>query len=342
MTKESPNVILVCNPKAGGRWKQLAGILDSAEAQHVRRIVTDSIDDIGSSLVTLGRRVGLVVIYGGDGTIQKILSDTFLSGASGGPSSTPYAFVGGGTMNLTARWSGWKDSPDENFRSILRAFNADKLATREVPLLSIQQGGRVQYGFLFVAGPPVRVLHEYEQGSKGRLAAATMAVRTVAAIFGKNPIGPSASLKPMAAEILVDGKPLPYGSYVMTACGTTGAVQIGVQPFVGERTRESFFMLAYAADPREVAVLLPFLARGMLPIDPKSLLQPVSSFTAIGLSYFGKGSLPLDPRYINRPVGRYELRTSERFYTIDGEVFESTGEPIVISLGPTIRLAINA
>ena len=91
MTKETQDIVLVCNPRAGGRWKQLAGILDSAEAQHVRRIVTDSIDDIGPALSSLGRRVKLVIIYGGDGTIQQILTDSFRSGDGtwSGPALAP-------------------------------------------------------------------------------------------------------------------------------------------------------------------------------------------------------------------------------------------------------------
>src|SRR5690349_23893222 len=44
----SAQIVLLCNPRAGGRWKALAGILDSEEARHVRRIVTDSVEDIRS------------------------------------------------------------------------------------------------------------------------------------------------------------------------------------------------------------------------------------------------------------------------------------------------------
>ena len=40
------DVVLLCNPRAGGRWRALAGVLDSPEAKGVRRIVTDHIDDV--------------------------------------------------------------------------------------------------------------------------------------------------------------------------------------------------------------------------------------------------------------------------------------------------------
>ncbi len=142
MTKEAQDIVLVCNPRAGGRWKQLAGILDSAEAQKVRRIVTDSIDDIGPALADLGRKVGLVVIYGGDGTIQQILTDIFRTG-DGTWTGPALAMVGGGTMNLTSRWCGWREAPEENFVQLVHDALTDKLATREVPMMKIQQGSRV-------------------------------------------------------------------------------------------------------------------------------------------------------------------------------------------------------
>jgi hypothetical protein len=343
MPKEAENLVLVCNPRAGGRWKQLAGILDSAESQHVRRIVTDSIDDIGPALANLGRRTKLVIIYGGDGTIQQILTDMYRTVGTDEHAAPPLALVGGGTMNLTARWCGWRRSPDENFRTVVHDVRTDKLATREVPLLRIQQGDRVEYGFLFAAGPPIRVLNEYEHGKKGKLAAVQFFARAIATVWSKQPLIES-QLDPMPAEVLVDGERLPYDRWSLCACAITGSLQIGMHPFLGERVSETFYMFSYAIDPREVAVLLPFLARGMLPIDPKSLLKPVSSVTHIGLSYFNKGSLPLplDPRYINHPAHTFELRCEEKVFTIDGEIFESTGEPIKITVGPTLRLAINA
>jgi hypothetical protein len=342
MTKETENLVLVCNPRAGGRWKQLAGILDSAEAQHVRRIVTDSIDDIGPALASLGRRVKLVVIYGGDGTIQQILTDMFRSGDGDGFGS-PVALVGGGTMNLTARWCGWRDAPEENFRQVVHDAMTDKLATREVPMMRIEQGSRVHYGFLFAAGSPIRVLEEYEHSRKGKVAAVTFFARTIVNAFKRDAHLIESSLDQMQAEVFLDGERLPYDEFGLVACSITGSLQIGMHPFNGERGGETFYSLAYAVDPRQMAILLPFLARGMIPIDPRSLLQPVSQVTHIGLSYFGQGSLPLplDPRYVNHPVRDFELRCGEKVFTIDGEIFQSSGEPIRISIGPTLRLAIR-
>lgn len=336
--RDTDQIVLICNPSAGGRWKQLAGILDSAEARQVRRVVTDSIADIGPALHNLSKRVQLVCIYGGDGTIQKILTEIFRTLGAGNP---PVALIGGGTMNVTARWCGWTDSPEKNFRRVVRDFMTDKLTTREVPLLAVQQGPHTEYGFTFGAGPVIRILDEYERGTKGKLEALKLAGRSVASAWGKLPGRTDPLLEPMSAEILADGVRLPQDRYVALFCNITGRVVRLVRPFPNDRQRETFHVLAYAITARELGALLPLIVRGFVPIDPKALVQPVSLWNQLGLAYFGKGSLPLDPRYINRAASTLELRTDERVYTIDGEILESTGEPISVALGPTLRMAVS-
>jgi len=337
--KEPENVVLICNPLAGGRWKQLAGILDSAEARQVRRVVTDSIEDIGPALHSLSKRVKLVCIYGGDGTIQKIITETF---RTLGDDKPPVALIGGGTMNVTARWCGWKESPEANFRRVVQDYLTDKLVTREVPLLAIEQGSRVEYGFTFGAGTVIRILDMFERGSKSKLAALKLAARTMTAAWSRYPADLQPVLDQMTADIAVDGVPLPYNRFVAVFCNITGQVVRLVQPFLGERQRETFHLLAYSVTAREASTLMPLLVRGLVPIDPKSFIKPVSQWAQLGLAYLGKGSLPLDPRYINRNASSFELRSSEKVFTIDGEIFDSTGEPIRVHLGPTLRLAVSA
>lgn len=338
--REHDDIVLICNPSAGGRWKQLAGILDSAEAKQVRRVVTDSIDDIGPALSSLSKRVKLVCIYGGDGTIQKILTEIFR--ALGDGDRPPLALVGGGTMNVTSRWCGWTGSPERNFRRVVQDYMTDKLVTREVPLLEVQQGAARELGFTFGAGTVIRILNEYEKGKKGKLGAVGLAVKSVTAAWGRFPADYLPVLEQMVAEVKVDGELLPYNRYVGVFCNITGHVVRLVAPFQEERKRETFYLLAYAINARELGTLLPLVIRGFIPIDPKSLIKPVSSLTSVGLTYFGKGSLPLDPRYVNRTASSFELRTDEKVFTVDGEIFESNGEPFKVSIGPTLRLAIGA
>lgn len=338
-TPQDLDIVLICNPQAGGRWKALADILDSEEARDVRRIVTDSILDIGPALASLGSKTRLLCIYGGDGTIQRIIDQLFSKVQE---DRIQLAFIGGGTMNVTARWCGLLGSPGENFRSIVKAYARGQLLLRDVPLLEVRQGSEVHYGFTFGMGPLVRILNAYENGTKGKAAALSIALKSIGAVWSNYPPDFVPVLREMEAEISVDDEVLPYTRYVGTFCNITGKVHIGVDPFPEPRSRETFYHMSYAITRRELTLLLPFLVRGRRPIDARSLLKPVSTWKQIAMSYLGEDSFPVDPRYVNVAASRYRIRTTEPIYTVDGEILQSNGEPITVSLGHTIRLAVSS
>lgn len=333
---KTKDVVLLCNPQAGGRWKALADVLDSDEAKSVRRIVTDEIDDVREAIAGLGQRVKLLCIYGGDGTIYRVIGELMRH-----PGTVPQiALLGGGTMNVTARWCGVHESPGDTFRSLMRAYMTDKLLWREVPLLAVRQGEEECYGFTFGVGPLVRILERYENSSKGHLGAIALGLKSIAAATTNFPRSYRPILREMDARIIVDGEELPYSRYSAVFANVTGAINPFIEPFLTERRRDSFHFLAYATSSREFAMLAPLLARARPPIDPKALLRPISSWKQVGLSLVGKGELPLDPRYVNHPAQHLVLHTSERHYTIDGELLPVTGESLEVRLGPALQLAL--
>jgi diacylglycerol kinase family enzyme len=336
--RNEKDIVLVCNPGAGGRWHQLADILDSEDAKNARRIVTDEIEDITASLRALGGAAKMVCIYGGDGTILKFLNSIFPLQNHEPPLM---AFIGGGTMNVSARWCGWTEKPGVNFSRVIRQYMEDRLIVRDVPLLEVTQGESRQYGFTFGLGPAVRILNEYEHAPKGKAAAAMWAVRTIVAAYLHTPTDLHLLTELMPAEILIDGEVLPYDRWAYLFANTTGQIVRLVHPFPNERRRDTFYTLAYAVSREEGILMAPFLMRGKIPIDPKSLLKPTSDWKRIALAQLGKGSLPLDPRYVNRLAKTFEIRTREPIYQIDGDVFKSTGEPLLVKLGPVVRLVIG-
>ncbi len=337
-TSPDPDIVLLCNPRAGGRWKELADILDSDEAHGVRRIVTDSIEDVGPALADLGKKTRLLCIYGGDGTIQRIIDKLYQF-----PPDTPMklAFIGGGTMNVAASWCGYTKSPGKNFRALISAHESGDILFREVPLLEVRQGKHVYHGFTFGIGPIVRIMDRYEQGRKSKLRALGLAAKSVAAAWTKWPADFKPFLQEMDGEITVDGKRLPYDRYAAVFCNVTGMINPGVVPFVKTRKRETFFYGAYAVDRREFTMMMPMLTQGRLPMDPKSLLKPVSTWKQILMSLAGKGNFPVDPRYVNDIASEFEIHSPEEHYTVDGEILRSTGEPIKVTLGPMIELAVS-
>ncbi|MDX9999843.1 MAG: diacylglycerol kinase family protein [Polyangia bacterium] len=331
-------ILLLCNVRAGGRWKELATILDSPEAKHVRWIVTDSIEDIGPALASMGDDTELLCVYGGDGTIQRVIEQLFADRDTG----PTMAFIGGGTMNVTAGWCGWGRSPGKNFRQVVQAYRAGRLLTKEVPLLAVEQNGSRRFGFIFGLGPIIRVLNEYENGRKGALAALEVLFGALGSAMARLPGSHfHRMLDPLVATVRRDGEALPYSQFSILFANTTGKLHIGVQPFVKKRTRETFYMAAYAITKQEVALLLPMLARGRLPIDPKSLIAPISTWKHLGLSLIGQEVFHADPRYVNDLASVMEIETAEPFYTVDAEIIPNTSGPIRVSLGPYLRLVVH-
>ena len=330
--KPDAEIILICNPRAGGRWRELAAILDSEEAQFARRIVTDSVEDIAPALADLGHEARLLCIYGGDGTIQRVIDRL-----SPGKQDAMVALLGGGTMNVTARWCGFRRSPAENFRAVVRAYRSGNLLLKEVPLLEVRRGSRLHRGFTFGMGPVVRVLDAYENGRKGKLAALAVGAQSIAATFLKRPAKFNDIIGPMHAEVALDGETLPYGEYAVIFANVTGQINPGIVPFADVRTRDSFYCAAYAVKARELALALPLVARGYLPLDSGAFLRPLKLIDRVA----GDRTLPTDPRYVNRPAQTLRIRTDEPLYTVDGEILSSDAPEISVDLGPVLKLAVS-
>ncbi len=329
--KRDEEIVLLCNPRAGGRWKELAKILDSEEASHVRRIVTDSVEDVAPAVATLGQNSALVCTYGGDGTIQRIL-DHLLDNENH-TSETILALLGGGTMNVTSRWLGFGNSPGQNFKHVINGYRSGNLLFKEVPLMKIKVADRVHHGFTFGMGPIVRILDAYERGKKGKVAAVQIGVQSALAAWFK--VGAMrAQLERMEARVTLDDEVLDAEKFSAIFTNVTGQINPGIEPFTSERSRDNFFAAAYSVSPREFATALPLIARGLLPIDIGEMLKK-----------WGRGkistSLETDPRYVNRPAGRLLIETDEPLYTVDGEVLEKPKGPIEITIGPTLKLAVG-
>ncbi len=320
--KPDAEIVLICNPRAGGRWTELAGILDSEEARFTRRIVTDSVEDIASALEELGRDAKLVCIYGGDGTIQRVLDRL----TPGKEENIHLALLGGGTMNVTSRWCGFSKNPAKNFRYVVRAFRSGDLLLREVPLLEVQAGNELHRGFTFGMGPIVRLLDAYERGNKGKSQAVWMGAKAISAVWTKRPAVVGELLQEMAAEIEIDGEVLPYPTYSALFANVTGQINPGVEPFAAPRARDRFLCAAYAVSPREVTVVLPFLMRGWLPVDVGAMLKKAPEWST-------------DPRYVNRTASRLRVKSDEPIYTIDGEILKNDSGNIQLQLGPLLKLA---
>jgi diacylglycerol kinase family enzyme len=334
--KPNSDVALICNPRAGGRWRVLSDVLDSDEANGIRRIVTDDIDHVREALASLGQRVGLLCIYGGDGTIYRVINELLRD-----PNETPprLALLGGGTMNVTAHWCGMTRTPGENFRRLMRAYRTDAVAWRESPVLAVTNGPRTSFGFTFALGPLVRLLERFERGRKSKLRAVGVGVRAIISAAVGAPSKHKALLNEMHAQIAVDSTELQFDRFATVMANVSGVVNPYVTPFVAARRHDMFNFLAYAVSSREFALMAPLLARGHLPLDPRLMLHPLSTWRLAFVSLLGKGHLPTDPRYVNTQSRAVSIIGTEAYYTLDGEIFAADTGRFDLALGPTLRLA---
>ena len=333
------DVVLLCNPQAGGRWRALAEVLDSPEAKGVRRIVTDDIEDVREALTSVGQRAKLLCIYGGDGTIYHIINELLKNPPDG--RLPPLAFLGGGTMNVTGRMYGMVASPGENFRAVMKDYLADQLVWQQVPVVKVSSGSHHSYGFTFGMGPLVRILDRYEHGQKGKLAAVGIGLRAIASAI--SPIASSLSgiLDQMNASVIADGVTLPHQRYIAVFANTTGAINRAIEPFADERTQDTFNFLAYAVSSRELAMLVTMLARGKLPLDRQLLRSPTALWRQLAALATSRGQAewPRDPRYVNHVARSLQIRTDEPLYTLDGELLPCDPEsPLDVALGPNLPL----
>ena len=333
--KRDAEIVLICNPRAGGRWKELAGILDAEEAQQVRRIVTDSVEDIALALSALGREAKLICIYGGDGTIQRVLDRLSPSKRE----EVHLALLGGGTMNVTSRWCGFSSSPARNFRYVVRAYRSGDLLLKEVPILEVDTGSTFNRGFTFGMGPVVRLLDAWERGPKGKLSAISLAAKAVSAAWIKRPSAIEQLLRNMEAEVELDGERLPSDRFAAVFANVTGQINPGVEPFVGQRERDRFFCAAYSVGARELTLVLPLLLRGWLSVDP---VDVSSWLKAIWPGESGQDtSDDNDSRYLNKTASSLIIRSHEPIYTLDGEILEARNHEISVHLGPMLKLAVG-
>ncbi len=333
------DVVLLCNPRAGGRWRALAGVLDSPEAKGVRRIVTDHIDDVGAALADVGQRADLVCIYGGDGTIFHVINE-MLRIPPGGHQPSRIFLLGGGTMNVTATKLGMGGTPADNFRAVISAYHAGTLRYREIPLVAVHTAGQVRYGFTFGMGPLVRLLDRYERGGKGKLAALGLGVQAIAAALSPLRTSFAPLLDQQTATIIADGRPLSQTDFAAVFANTTGAVQRLVEPFSGERPEDHFHFLAYAVSAREMAALVPLLMNAKVPIDLGLLRSPFAMVKTLAGAVTKRAELPRDPRYVNHPAQRLRIDTQEAIFTLDGEVLPTDGK-IEVTMGPTLQFALH-
>jgi hypothetical protein len=298
------------NLRAGRNDAEVTRVLSLLRSYpDVLHIETDHAHALPEAMSEIARQnVKLLVINGGDGTLQFALTEIL----SGGefervPMIAP---LRGGRTNMTALDLGARRNPVKGLRDLLEDARAGRLAGRIVdrPVLrfATTKTNDVQYGMFFGAGMSQRAIglshRMFPPGkSQGVLGAGvvTGSLLMRASMRDRNGV-----LTPDKIQILVDGVLVPHGEFYLVIASSLDRLFLRMNPFWGDGTGGVRFT-SLASNSDRVRAAVPGILRG----KPKSFVVRENGYTS-------------------ERAECVELRLDCGF-TVDGELFEPVPDEVV-------------
>jgi diacylglycerol kinase (ATP) len=313
-----PKIGLITNPSSQRNRRGLDEIHRViADAPDVIHVTTDACVDLGTALLDLARQeVAILLINGGDGTVQRVLTRLLEDRPF---ERMPYlAVLARGMANTTARDIGLRGGA-AGLKRLLAALGdgtvADRIVERRILRLENIRGKGPQRGMMFGAGAIQSAIElccreVYARGLTGNLGiGVTLATLLLGTVFKSRDHG---VLRGHDIAVSLDGGAENRISRLLVLATTLHRLILGSQPFwnhAGQPIR--YTSIAYPPDH-------------LLRSAPKVL--------------YGWGRRELSPEvYDSQGAGRIALRLNAPF-TIDGEMFEPSPEqPVLITAADRVR-----
>ncbi len=315
-------VACVVNPGSGMRRRDAADIrsrLLNLTGKH-NYYETTGIHELDSLFDQPGiRTCSLLLVSGGDGTVQATLSALLRSTAA--DNLPVVALLPSGSTNISVadlygktsikrallHLNIWLSRPFQDWHVLKRSMM--RVQRSSLP----QSSGHIdQYGFIFGTGSIVRGIeycHEevYRRGlCKNEWASAMAMLRVLYGLYRQEKIFSEST--PMCVRTDTAFREV-NRTFVLAT--TLDRLFLGVRPFWGD-TAGDFHFTEVLAQPRKLLRSLPFVLLG----------KPTASLLASGDYRSGK-------------TNRAQIEFSGRF-TLDGEIMDNVG-PMTLSAGPPIR-----
>jgi hypothetical protein len=298
---------LINNPLSrSNRARGLGRIAAVAAAAGASQAVASNPESIARALARFAEEgVELVVINGGDGTVQEVL--TALSRDRIFAASPVLAVLHGGRTNVIAIDCGVAGAPERAFRRLLDATAAGKveenIVERRVLRVEGAVEGETQYGMLFAAAAAASVV-DYSRAQIDRLglppwASDLVLLMGIAARQIRRPRQRYA-FGGYQVEGEADGASLPFTRVSLVLASTLDRMLMGARPYWNAESGP--VRLTLMAHP----------PRGMVKRLPRLLYGPPIR------------ELPAD-RFFSRGVEVTELRFDGRFI-LDGEFFTARAD----------------
>ena len=275
---------LLNNLRAGRSGKQVWRLLAFLKSHpDVVTVETDRAGVLPEAVAELARQeVELLVVNGGDGTLQHALTEILGNRAFNGrpPLIAP---LRGGRTNMSARDLGVQADPRKAMAEIIKAVDEGTLEERLVPrrVLRVQYGSRRRalYGMFFGGGIVYRgieMVHRlFPEGNQGVFGATLV----TASLLGRTALGDHQGvLTPTKVQILLDGEPVPHGEFTLVISSTLGRLFAGMRPFWGTGPGGVRFT-SMASGAYRMGAAIP----GILREKPASFVTPENGYTSRNL-----------------------------------------------------------
>jgi hypothetical protein len=267
----------------------------------ILHIETESARALPEALGEFAReQIDLLVLNGGDGTLQHALTEILSNGES--DKISWIAPLRGGRTNMTALDLGVRRDPIAALEHLLRAAADGSLhemcVERPVLRLSSSRGGPAQYGMFFGAGMISRAIDlTHRIFPTGRSQGVFGASIVTASLIAKTLTRPTQGiLTPDKIQILIDGRPVPEGEFYLAIASSLKRLILGINPFWGREPGDVRFT-ALASRVRRLGRAVPGILRG----KPGARVSAENGYTSAN-------------------ADRVELRLDCGF-TVDGEIF---------------------
>jgi hypothetical protein len=303
---------VVNNLRAGKSQEQVSRMLGFLSSHpDVLHVETENAGVMPEALADLARQeVDLLIVNGGDGTLQYVLTELLGSGAFGDrvPLVAP---LRAGRTNMSAMDLGADRDPLRGVANLIACAQDGRIAERVEPrrVLRVSYGHgngfdrAEQYGMFFGAGIIKRAIdlnHRLfdQEGQRTIVEGVPGATLVTAGLIGRIITGDqSGILTPDKVQILLDGEPVSQGEYHLVIASTLSRLFARMRPFWGQGPGGVRFTSIAAPCEKFGAAAI-----GMLRGKPASWVTPENGYTS-------------------RNVDRAEFRMNCGF-TVDGELWQ--------------------
>ncbi len=261
----APCVGVLINPWSGGNSNGSADLrrLVAEYPLALQRDVRCPADVAAALRIFSGRRVNLIVVSGGDGTVQAVLTELFQHRPFETP--PPLMVLQAGTTSMTALDVGVRGSQQMALQRLFRRLRSGKglAPIIERPVLRVQVPGHgVRCGMFFGVGGTCRAIeyfhrHRHIPNFRGRTGILLTMIRFIPALF----LPHGTLMPPTPLTIRLDRRPRRQIDAAFVLVSTLKRLLLGLFPFWGTETGTLNYT-EVALPIRHPLRVLPFLAMG--------------------------------------------------------------------------------